>query len=159
MDHTNIRNSGFFSSLALRSQYFYKSFILNQNSSVSNWINALSKGVYEASRPDERHIKWSKLSERIRGFRNAGTREDCSLPKSTGGPSAIRVESWAAGWPIYSTGRCDSGSTTASPCVWASTSSKLMNLIEKKVQQLALNNVQWENSVLGIERAYLFSPS
>jgi hypothetical protein len=34
-----------------------------------------------------------------------------------------------------------------------------MNLIEKKVQQLALNNVQWENSVLGIERAYLFSPS
>jgi hypothetical protein len=26
------------------------------------------------------------------------------------------------------------------------------------VQQLALNIVQWENSVLGIERAYLFSP-
>jgi hypothetical protein len=47
----------------------------------------------------------------------------------------------------------------ASPIVWASTSSKLMNVNEKRVQQLALNIVQWENSVLGIEQAYLFSPS
>jgi hypothetical protein len=47
----------------------------------------------------------------------------------------------------------------ASPIVWASTRSKLMNLNEKRVQQLALNIVQRENSVLGIERAYLFSPS
>jgi hypothetical protein len=47
----------------------------------------------------------------------------------------------------------------ASPIVWVSTSSKLINLNEKKVQQLALNIVQWENSVLGIERAYLFSTS
>jgi hypothetical protein len=31
----------------------------------------------------------------------------------------------------------------ASPIVWASTSSKLMNLNEKRVQQLALNIVQW----------------
>jgi hypothetical protein len=42
---------------------------------------------------------------------------------------------------------------------WASTSSKLMNLNQKRVQQLALNIVQWENSVLRIKWAYLFSPS
>jgi hypothetical protein len=57
---------------------------------------------------------------------------------------------------------CTETGLRASPMVWAivwvSTSSKLMNLNEKRVQ-LVLNIVQWENSVLGIERAYLFSPS
>jgi hypothetical protein len=46
----------------------------------------------------------------------------------------------------------------ASPIVWGNTSSKLMNLNKKRVQQLALNIVQWENNVLRIERAYIFSP-